>query len=176
MMVSTILQIAGKSHNNRLMATLNALPNPRSTGICFFASLGSTGLALEPRSALLCWQWRCVERFWLEWEGSAEITDIEILVELKSERDEPLSEVLRLARLGTTTLDRTSEASVETPRCLAGSPSIIVKKAAGTVSGVRINLLQSGRLRVGEVVRYPLSISGPTNHSTGPARKAAQVR
>lgn len=117
----------------------------------------------------------CVERFWLEWEGPAEITDIEILVELKSEKDESLSEVLRLARLGITTSDRTSEVVVETPHCLAGSPSIIVKQAAGTVSGVRINLLQSGRLRVGEVVRYPIIISGPTIHSTGPARKAAQT-
>ncbi|WP_455231003.1 hypothetical protein [Geopseudomonas aromaticivorans] len=116
----------------------------------------------------------CVERFWLEWEGSEEITDIEILVELKSEKDESLSEVLRLARLGITTSDRTSEATVETPRCLAGSPSIIVKQASATVSSVRIHLLQSGRLRVGEVVRYPLNISGPTIHSTGPARKAAQ--
>ena len=39
----------------------------------------------------------CVKRFWLEWEGSAEITDMEILVELKSERDEIALQVLRLA-------------------------------------------------------------------------------
>lgn len=139
-------------------------------------ALALPGLLLSHVQHLYAGGGGCVERFWLEWQGSSEITDIEIFLELKSEKDESLSEVMHLPRLGITTSDRTSEATMETSRCLAGSTSIIVKQVKGTVSGKRINLLQSGRLRVVEVVHYPVVISGPTIHSTEPARKTAQPR
>ncbi|MBS1189002.1 MAG: hypothetical protein H6R10_794 [Rhodocyclaceae bacterium] len=104
----------------------------------------------------------CAERFWLEWENAAaKITDIEVQVELRSESDEALSQMLRVARLGTTTADRASEVLLETPRCLSGRPSIVVRQASATAGGRRIDLLQSGQLRAGQTKRYPVSIGTP---------------
>ena len=109
----------------------------------------------------------CAERFWLEWENSeAEITGIEIQIELRAEGEENMAQTLSVARLGTTVSDRASEILLETPSCLSGHPNIIVRKASATVSGRSVNLIQSSQLRVGQVERYPLVIGGPTRRST----------
>lgn len=102
----------------------------------------------------------CAERFWLEWINSkAEITQIEIHLELQAAGEETTAHTLRLARLGTSTADRASEILLETPSCLSGKTGIVVRKASATITGQEINLLQNRQLQAGRVVHYPITIS-----------------
>lgn len=113
----------------------------------------------------------CVERFWLEWANSdVEITDVKIQIGLQAKGEEPMAQTLSVARLGTTVSDRTSEVLLETPRCLSGHPSIVIRKASATVLGQRVNLLQSRQLQVGQAERYPLVIHSPALPSSGQSK------
>lgn len=119
----------------------------------------------------------CAERFWLYWDDlESEITDIALIVEVSSAGQRSMTETLRVERLGFTTADNKDEASFETPQCLSGKPRLTIRSASGIVHGARVDLLQSKTLRIERVETFPLRISGPTHHSTGPAAKSAAGR
>lgn len=110
----------------------------------------------------------CAERFWLEWANSdAEITNVEIQIELQAKGEEPMAQILSVAKLGTTVSNRASEVLLEMPRCLPGHPSIVIHKASATILGKRVNLLQNRQLQVGQAERYPLVIRDSTLPSSG---------
>jgi hypothetical protein len=118
----------------------------------------------------------CAERFWFEWLGSdSEIRNLDLSIEVSSKGEDSVTSVLHIDRIGFTTADNTIEGSIETPSCLSGHPRLVIRTASAVVGKERINLLKSGILRVGRIERLPLTIGGPTHHSTGPARKAAQA-
>ena len=118
----------------------------------------------------------CAEMFLLYWDDlESEISDVALLVEVSSKGQRSMTETLRVERLGFTTADNKDQASFETPQCLSGKPRLTVRAASGVIHGARVDLLRSKTLQIGKVETFPLSISGPTHHFTGPARKSAQA-
>ena len=76
--------------------------------------------------------------------------------------------------LGFATVDSAAEGKIETTRCLAGHPQLVIRAASAVIGGVRINLLKSGILRIGEIERRPLTVGAPTDHLSVPTRRTGQ--
>ncbi len=100
----------------------------------------------------------CIEYFDVHWIGDKPITNIQIKFELNSETDEPLEEIIKINRLGTTNIDNDSPVSIEIARCFQNNASITIKEATAIASHKKINLLKSGLLEAGKVVSYPVLV------------------
>jgi hypothetical protein len=87
-----------------------------------------------------------------------EITDVAIQVELQAAGEAKMAGTLSVPRLGKVVLDHTREVSWETPSCLQGNPSIVVRKATARIAGRRVDLIETRRLEVVEADRYPIVI------------------
>jgi hypothetical protein len=103
----------------------------------------------------------CLENFDIKWVGTEPISKIEIQFELGSPKDEPLTEVIKIDKLGITNMDNNTQVSIEMPRCFAKNASIIIQRAMGKQFGKEVDLIKSGQLEIGQVVRYPITLKSP---------------
>jgi len=103
----------------------------------------------------------CSESFDIKWVGTEPISKIEIEFEVRSPEDEPLTEVIKLDKLGIANMDNNTQVSIEMPKCFAKNASIFIQRAMGQQSGKKVDLIKSGQLEIGQVVRYPISLKSP---------------
>ncbi len=110
----------------------------------------------------------CADRFWLVWNNSEfAITDIELLIEIKSKGQQSALEAIRLERLGINATDNQDEASFEIPQCLSGKPKLKILSASGSIRGQKIDLLANKLLRVGKVTTFPIHFNSAYLRSVG---------
>jgi hypothetical protein len=105
----------------------------------------------------------CSQTFDIYWYGEEPISNIQIRFELGpfGDRDGPLTGVIKVNELGVTRMDNYAQESVEMPGCVDNSASFLILAATGRVSDKKIDLLKSGQLEIGEVVRYPIKLKSP---------------